>query len=160
MKKVFDEYFKRLVSFCTGIIKNKQDAEDIAMNAFIELYKRYDAFETEHKMKAFLFLSAKRRCINYMRDSRKTISCDITDELIDCAEINATLMDELNEFVSQQLPKLPWRQRQIAEMIMSGLTEAEIAERLNVSKKSISNLKAVMVSTLKPRFKRYLKISL
>jgi DNA-directed RNA polymerase specialized sigma24 family protein len=110
-------------------------------------------------MKAFLFLSAKRRCINYIRESKRTTPINTTDEFIDNAEINSILIDELDKLINKEVSKLPWRQRQIAEMIIFGLTEDEIAKELKVSKKVVFNLKYILSATLKLKLKNYIKMS-
>lgn len=144
IKAIFDKYSRRLVLFCNSITKNMEEAEDITIDVFVEFWKRIDNFKTEDKAKAFLFITAKNRCLNYIQ-RRKIVTCELTDY----AEINAIVMDSIYEHMIEEVEKLPVRQRGIIKGYLSGLNAHEISKKLGMSYKTVCNVKATAINKLK-----------
>lgn len=159
MKKIFDNHFKRIVLLCNNIIKNKEDAEDIAIDVFVELWKRIDSFKSEDHIKGFLILASKRRCLNYVK-RKKTIICyidDKNDDLIDHAEINAKVIDMLYKKIQEEVAHLSWRQKDIIERYLAGESPRDISNKLGIKYKTVCNLRDVAINTLKSKLNWYIQ---
>lgn len=148
IKTIFDKYSRRIALFCNGMIKNMEEAEDITIDVFVELWKRIANFETEDKAKAFLFITAKNRCLNYLQ-RKKIVTCELTDY----AEINAIVMDNIYEHMIEEVEKLPVRQRAIIKSYLAGLKASEIAVKLGISLKTVCNVKAIAENSLRLKLK-------
>lgn len=147
-KTIFNKYSKRIVLFCNGMIKNMEDAEDISVDVFVELWKRIENFNTEDNIKAFLFITAKNKCLNYLKSKKKRRTCELNS---DYAEINAIVMDNLYVYLYDEIEKLPKKQKAIIRSYLSGLKVSEISKKLGVSYKTVCNIKGIAEKSLKKK---------
>lgn len=150
IKLIFEKYSRRLVLFCNGMISNMEEAEDITIDVFVELWKRMDNFKTESNMKAFLFITAKHRCLNYIQ-RRKIVTCKLTDY----AEINAIVIDNIYEHMIEEVERLPVRQRAIIKSYLARLKASEIARNMGISLKTVCNVKAIAENSLRLKLKMF-----
>jgi RNA polymerase sigma factor (sigma-70 family) len=148
IKIIFEKYSKRIVLFCNGMIKNMEEAEDTTVDVFVELWKRIKDFKTEDNIKAFLFITARNRCLNHLRVKKKIITCELK---YDYEEINAFVVDDIYNHIYKEIELLPNRQRAIIKSYLSGLKASEIANKLGISIKTVCNLKGVAENSLKKK---------
>jgi RNA polymerase sigma factor (sigma-70 family) len=145
IKIIFEKYSKRVVLFCNGMIKNMEEAEDLTVDVFVELWKRINDFKTEDNIKAFLFITARNRCLNHLRVKKKIITCELK---YDYEEINAFVVDEIYNHMYNEVERLPRQQRAIIKSYLSGLKASEISKKLGISIKTVCNLKAIAENSL------------
>lgn len=117
-------YKNSLYQYILSLVKNESIAEDLFQDVFISLFKHAGTYKPEGKFKAWLFLTARNKVLNYWRDSKNETSLDQTDEDGN-AYLQETLADdsrpvleelswqELQETVRQALEKLSPRQREM-----------------------------------------------
>ncbi len=117
-------YKNSLYQYILSLVKNESIAEDLFQDVFISLFKHAGTYKPEGKFKAWLFLTARNKVLNYWRDSKNATSLDQTDEDGN-AYLQETLADdsrpvleelswqELQETVRQALEKLSPRQREM-----------------------------------------------
>jgi RNA polymerase sigma-19 factor, ECF subfamily len=148
IKIIFERYSRRIVLFCNGMIKNMEEAEDISVDVFVELWKRMGDFKTESNIKAFLFITAKNKCLNYLNVKKKIRTCELNQ---DYAEINAIVMDNLYTLLYDEVERLPPKQKAIIKSYLSGLKASEIANKLGISYKTVCNVKAIAEHSLKKK---------
>ena len=72
MKKIdFDqlvsEYKNKVYNTCLGFVKNQEDAEDLAQEVFIEVYKKLDAFRGDSKIGTWLYRLAVNKSLEQIR---------------------------------------------------------------------------------------------
>lgn len=117
-------YKNSLYQYILSLVKDESTAEDLFQEVFISLFKHAATYKPEGKFKAWLFLTARNKVLNYWRDSKNTTSLDQTDDDGN-AYLQETLADdsrpvleelswqELQETVRQALEKLSPRQREM-----------------------------------------------
>lgn len=66
-----EKYQKLVVNTCLGIVHNKTDAEDIAQEVFIEVYRSVQNFRSDSKLSTWLYRIAVNRSLNHIRDNKK-----------------------------------------------------------------------------------------
>ena len=78
------ERYERLVfSFLLARLKNYQEVEDIAQDAFVKAFKHLNSFDGEHKFSSWLVTIAKNLLIDSVRKNSRSIASDemVTDFL-------------------------------------------------------------------------------
>lgn len=70
-KKLVDNYQKLVVNTCYGLVQNREDAEDIAQDVFVEVYRNIDKFRADAKLSTWLYRIAVNRSLNHIRDNKK-----------------------------------------------------------------------------------------
>lgn len=70
-KYLVDNYQKMVVNTCFGIIHNKDDAEDVAQDVFIEVFRSVHKFRSDSKLSTWLYRIAVNRSLNFIRDNKR-----------------------------------------------------------------------------------------
>jgi RNA polymerase sigma-70 factor (ECF subfamily) len=65
---LYDRYCKKLLSFCTKIVANRERAEDIVQEVFIKIIEKPDAFDQSKKFSTWVFTIANNLCLNTIRN--------------------------------------------------------------------------------------------
>lgn len=70
-KQLVDNYQKMVVNTCFGMVHNTPDAEDIAQEVFIEVFRSIHKFRADAKLSTWLYRIAVNRSLNFIRDNKK-----------------------------------------------------------------------------------------
>ncbi|MBN9384732.1 MAG: hypothetical protein J0H74_28515 [Chitinophagaceae bacterium] len=68
---VYDQFYPQVFYLTLRFGVNIADAEDITKETFIKLFRLRDQIGSESEIRAFLFISARNSCIDYLRHSTK-----------------------------------------------------------------------------------------
>ncbi|OQP49454.1 hypothetical protein A4D02_28045 [Niastella koreensis] len=120
------------------MVDNDGEGEDIAADSFVKLLNRHDSFDTLPNIKAFLYITTRNACLNYLRYTQRQHSSkrelnrlqEKTDEHALSYMVHAEVLREV-EFEIEQLPN---RCREIFKLIYYERKPADdIAEQLGIS---------------------------
>lgn len=76
-KELMGRYETRLLNFIYRFVGSKTDAEDLAQEVFLRVYKARDRYEPKAKFSTWLYKIATNLCINYKKRQKKiTIPLD------------------------------------------------------------------------------------
>lgn len=153
---VFHEYYQPLVCFARRLVKDQAVAEDIVTDVFYKLWIRIDDFTAASAIKSFLFISTRNACLNYLqqaqyqarvRNSLRYLLDDSNDYVL-----NEITRAEVLRQVYQLIEELPVKCRKIILLSFSaGLSNHEIAERMNISVHTVRNQKVRGIDLVKKR---------
>ena len=62
---------KLVINTCYGFVHNLNDAQDIAQEVFIEVYKSIGKFRQESKLSTWLYRISVNKSLNFIRDNKK-----------------------------------------------------------------------------------------
>jgi RNA polymerase sigma-70 factor (ECF subfamily) len=158
---LFRHYYPGLVIFVSQITLDKAEAEEIVQDFFFRLWERRDQIKESPSLKSYLFTSVKNRGISFIvgknYESRKI------DELKRVMGSNLTyeqdvfVTSELQEKIKQAFEKLPPRTKEI--FILSrfdDLKNDEIAQKLNISKRTVEIQISNALKILRQELKDYI----
>lgn len=100
-------YKNSLYQYILSLVKDESVAEDVFQDVFISLFKHAKTYKAQGKFKAWLFLAARNKVLNYWRDHKNNTSLDQTDD-----DGNAYLQDTLSDNSRPVLDELNWRELQ------------------------------------------------
>ncbi|MBO9152251.1 RNA polymerase sigma-70 factor [Chitinophaga sp. GCM10012297] len=66
-RAIFGQHYRSLCFFATSIITDRQEAEDIVQDVFSRFWDKRGDFPTASAVKAFLYISTKNACLNYLK---------------------------------------------------------------------------------------------
>lgn len=167
-EKLFRQYQPRLFAFCCKYVDDKEAARDLVQECFINLWENRDAVQISFE--AYLFTSVRNRSLSYIRSQR--VRADYQDSVrsqIKEYEFHPEGSDPISELYIQEvvglvtlcLNQLPDRTREIFMMSRyDGLKNKEIAEKLNISVRTVENQIYSALRVLKTELKDYLPILL
>ena len=146
-RETYLEYAPMLLRFAEKFV-SKFYAEDIVHDVFLKLWDRQVFLLPENDIKRILYVAVRNACIDQLR------KVNMEQEYIDKRAVQLKL-DELDFYESsdelfmkkdllqlllQKIELLPERSREIFKMsYLEGLKAAEIAERLNISTRTVEN---------------------
>lgn len=155
---LFRRYYKDLVLFGGVFLPDQAVCEDIVQSIFLKLWKDRSALAIETSLKSFLLKSVRNSCLDEIRHSnvkREHESYVITHNVLEHVDTeNYILYSDLYQQLQQALDKLPDAYREAFEMNrFEGLKYREIAERLEVSERTVE----VRISKAIELLRQYLK---
>jgi len=132
---LFDAHYRRLVRTAALLVDDRETAEDVVMDAFLGLYRRWTAIRDPDAAYGYVrsaVLNGARSQLRRRRVSR------LHERAQPMAEPTTTEDASQRASVMQQLRALPARQRQVLVLrYYLDLSEAEIASQLRISPGSV-----------------------
>ncbi|PPL02717.1 sigma-70 family RNA polymerase sigma factor [Parapedobacter indicus] len=159
LKYLMLKFGNSLRFFAYSIIRNKEAAEEIVSDLFYKLWERREQVESLDKIKAFLFISARNACYDYLDLSTNRIQSE-PDPLaaLESQEtdiLNKIIFSELVELIVKEVNKLPKQQAVVFRMsFLEGMTTEEICAKLGTSIGNVYFAKSKAISTLRSILER------
>lgn len=140
---IYRIYAKKLLGYVAKATNNKEDAEEIVHDIFMSLWKSRTVIRPDTNLSTLLFSMAYKRRIDFFRQSLKApIYEDYTQFQNELTTEDSSKL-EYDDFVrifNQALDRLPVRVRKLLKLSrVNGLTNEEIALKLDISLKTVQN---------------------
>lgn len=161
-QETFELYFKVLVLFATKFSLDKETAEDLVQDVFVKLYEQKERLQFHSSLKAFLYQSVRNRCIDMIRSSKTRekhhVEIKAGAELEGLNSEDLMLQSELEEKIYHSIGQLPEQCQIIFKMNrFDGKKNQEIAEELNISKRTVETQISKALKRLREDIYPYLK---
>jgi RNA polymerase sigma factor (sigma-70 family) len=140
--RLYNQYSKAMYNLAYRILNNREDAEDILQEAFVECFRNLDSFRFESTFGAWLKKILVNKCINQLKKKK----------------INLTLCEILPVTVYEEEPEVTYDTRKIfkgIEMLPDGyriILTLYLLEGYDHSE--ISQILAISESTSKSQYSR------
>ncbi|NRR90511.1 RNA polymerase sigma factor [Winogradskyella undariae] len=122
--QLLDDYQHKVFSTCISFVPNREDAEDIAQDVFVEVFNSIKKFKGDSKLSTWIYRIATNKCLEFIRKKNtkkrfaflqsitgNAIPIDKTDYftemnhpgiLLENKELNATLFKAINNLPESQ----------------------------------------------------------
>jgi len=154
--RVFDEYFPQLQFFATRVTRDVEEARDIVNQVFVSLWKLRSRFETLVNIKAFLYITTRNHCFNYLRhrqrqEAGKKEYESRHDDLADEPNMELRMIEtEVMKKIYDRIEELPDRCKEIFKLTyFEELHAGEIAKKLNISTSTVTTQRHLAIKYLK-----------
>lgn len=151
--ELFDRYAKRLYHFAIGYLKSVEESEEIVQDVFLKIWNNREEISLLKSFEAYLFTIAKNGILNTIRKSKSE------QAYLNYAKLHPgknILFDEELDFkeleiaYKQSIDKLSPKRKEIyllsRELLLSN---AEIAEKMNISVKTVENQMTSAISEIR-----------
>ena len=141
--QLFDRYGKRLYHFSMGYLKSAENAEEMVQDVFMKIWDNRLELSAQKSIESYFFTIARNGILNTIRKS-KSEQAYLNYEKINPGK-NVFLDEELdfNELeraYHRVIEQLSPRRREIFKLSrMQSLTNAEIAQKMSISVKTVEN---------------------
>jgi len=139
---LFDQHAAQLTRFAASYLSQSADADEVVQECFVRLWEHRQALDTGTVFKTYLYTLAYRQVLNQLR-RQHTWQQEAVHEAtaLDLATPTQLLEhQELEQVYEAALAQLPQRRREIFALSrQQGLSNAAIAQQLNVSVKCVEN---------------------
>ena len=92
-RELVDNYRQMVVNTCFGLLHNADDAEDVAQDVFIEVFRSVENFRADSKISTWLYRIAVNRSLNFIRDNKKRRWFQSFDDVV---ESKKEMLNQLN----------------------------------------------------------------
>jgi RNA polymerase sigma factor (sigma-70 family) len=65
--RLLDDYQQKVFCTCISFVPNKEDAEDIAQEVFLEVFKSIAKFKGDSKLSTWIYRIATNKCLEFIR---------------------------------------------------------------------------------------------
>ena len=162
-KKAFEALFHRyygiLCHYAAQLTKNETEAEEIVQELFVRFWEKREKIQIDTSLKNYLFRAVKNQSLNYIHHSQ--IKNQYAKKVFLDAEAKNT--DEFNyaetgllQKIEESINSLPEKRQKIFRLSrQQGLKYREIAEKLNISVKTVETQMGLAIKTLRKKLKHY-----
>jgi RNA polymerase sigma-70 factor (ECF subfamily) len=160
---VYNMHYSRLYGFIKKLIDDREEAQDITAETFVKLWRLRANFNTAENIKAFLYITARNACMDYLRyRQRQTANRQqlgyvlLQQEEFIPANNNDEIKGEVLKQIHNEIENLPTQCRRIFKMAwLEGKKNAAIATELELTEQTIRNQKARAVKILRLALANY-----
>ncbi len=170
--QLVDKYKQPVMNFAYRTLRDLTEAEDLAQNVFVQVYKSARRYEPSAKFSTWLFTIARNLCLNEIRrrarhpaESLDQTHAETDDQPLHQVEDRRVVLPseellhgELDQKITDALAELPENQRTALLLCrQEALSYEEIAEVLGCSLSATKSLIHRGRETLKSKLKPYLR---
>lgn len=148
-QRFFTANFPKVKNFAQMLLKSETEAEDVAQDVFCKLWLQPEIWlDSEKDLDNYIFIMTRNMVLNIFKHQQieqeyqdevteKALLCELTEK----EEIlNNVYYEEMLMILQLSLERMPKRRRLIFELSrFKGLSHKEIAEKLNVSIRTIEH---------------------
>ncbi len=140
-KHLFETYFKKMTLFAEYFLLDRDEAEDIAQEIFVDLWNNASGLSGITNLKSYLFVQVRNRCFNRLKHLH--VEDDYRQWLAEAqayAEIPEVEVDpELLQRVYDVIEELPEQARLVFKRcVLEGKKYKDVAEEMGVSVNTIN----------------------
>ncbi|SFP92848.1 RNA polymerase sigma-70 factor [Parafilimonas terrae] len=143
LKRLYDLFGERLLHFTFTIVHNRELAEEIVADVFIQTWKKRVQIASIENLPWYLYVTAKNISLNYLRKERKQkfVELEIINlplYTIEPQAVQHLISKDFLQSITNAINELPPKCRLIFKLVKDdGLTYKETAELLNLSIKTV-----------------------
>ena len=153
---LIDDYQQKVFHTCISFVPNKEDAEDIAQEVFLEVYKSIGKFKGNSKLSTWIYKICTNKCLEFIRKKNAKKRLVFMQRILG----NEIPLDKTNFFTEFNHPGILLEHKEQSETIylaintlpesqktvftlakLDGKTYQEIAE---ITGKSMSSVESIM----------------
>lgn len=140
--QIYDEYFDRVYYKILGSVKNPEDAEDLAQEVFISVYKNLHKFRADSKIYTWIYRIAINKTYDFFRKNK--VNLELNEEILnieDSVDLTGSMI------VEENLKKLDDREKEV--VILKDVYGYKLREIADLKGKNISTIKSIYYKALK-----------
>jgi len=155
----FKDYFNPLVNFVNRYLNDFEDSREVVQNTFIKIWKQKDEIIIKTSAKSYLYQVTRNTMIDFVRNQKNKKASDLTDQLM--ASIEDVTEEQLDPYIVRQavenaMKDMKDKSKEIFVLNkFEGLTYEEIADYLNISKRSVEDNIYRVSQQIKERLKNH-----
>ncbi|MDN5216734.1 sigma-70 family RNA polymerase sigma factor [Fulvivirgaceae bacterium BMA12] len=143
-QKLFDIYHKKIYNISRKMGLSQENAEDVVQELFLFIWSKREILNPDHSFNAFLQIISKRLVFKQIKSEVNKVSFNAYLQQYGMAIDNQTddyiVFSDLEAYSQKGLDNLSEKRKQIFMLSKQhGLSNDEIAEKLNISKRTVEN---------------------
>ena len=139
-RKLFYHFYPILLGFCTTILNNKEDAEEVVSEVMLKVWTMGDNLNQIENLTVYLFKAARNKTVDVLRKKNRAIatvaiSDTIQEYVIDKNSPESVYTSgELEQYIGKVVGALPTQSQLVYRLIKEqGLAYKQVTEVLGIS---------------------------
>ncbi len=163
-EQVFRTFYQALAGFALKYVGDPETAEEIVQETFTSIWEKVDEINIQTSIKSYLYGAVRNACLNHIKHQRvvrEHADYEIHRSSQFSSGFDALEVEELQEKINSALGKLPEKCREVFELSRyEELKYKEIADRLDISIKTVENQMGKALKILREELGTYLPVFL
>lgn len=152
-EKIYLNYYKKTLYFITGLVKSENDAKELTQEVFIKLWSNRNSIDPARPVRSYMYTIARNAAFNFLKHKLVEINY-ISEYAVQNIETETSeeilFAKEIALLIEMSVDRMPVQRRKIYQMSRKeGLSNEEIATRLQISKKTVENQLSLALRELK-----------
>lgn len=165
---IYLAYQDKFINFASYYVLNRQAAEDIVTDSFINYWESRNRLPVDTNIPAYILTCVKNRCLTFLRDTRlheeallnikklEEWKIQLKISSLEACEPFELFTSEMHEMVNRAINSLPMKTKQIFVMSrLEELSHKEIAAKTGLSTKSVEFHLTKAIKILRVKLKDY-----
>jgi RNA polymerase sigma-70 factor (ECF subfamily) len=152
-RTVYDHFYNGLYFYAHKLTGNREEAEDITLQAFTKLFERAKELENDIHMRRWLYITVRNAAIDYLKKGNHLQEQPFEWQKMVLQEQDMEEVMIENEMIRrlyEAIEALPDQRKKIFRMIyIEGLKAREVAALLNISENTVNTQKKRALATLR-----------
>jgi RNA polymerase sigma-70 factor (family 1) len=162
-RMIFDAWWCELYKYTVKKIRSKEDAQEIVQNLFLELWEERENL-VNINLSHFLKVCTRNKCVDYIRkkvvEGKYTHHCHLYSEITE-DEMQSVYLDDISSQVDMGLNYLPLKSQLVFRLSrFEGYSNKEIADKIQLTEKSVEYHLTKALKVLRVRLKDYVLSSI
>jgi RNA polymerase sigma-70 factor, ECF subfamily len=158
---LFKAHYSSLCAYANGFLRDPDASEEVVQEVMFRIWTGRETLTIESSVQSYLFRAVRNRCMNVLkhlsiREEYRSFREGHTGESQRSQE-DEMIYTELEQKIREAIDHLPMERRKV--FIMSrydGLTYSQIAEKLDISVKTVENQMGKALKSLRLELSDYL----
>lgn len=160
-KKFYTGYFPYFSTFVSGYLKSEEHNRDIVQDVFLEYWRKHKDFSDPVSLKVYFYRSLRNRCLNEIRKSNNRQCYSLEDiaqrESMEFLE-EQVIQEEIAIIIKKEIESLSPKVREVMELSIAGMSNQEIADKLEVSLNTVKTHKKKAYTILRVQLKNLMAL--
>lgn len=124
--KLVDDYQQKVFSTCLSFVPNREDAEDIAQDVFVEVFNSINKFKGNSKLSTWIYRITTNKCLEFIRkkNTKKRFA------FLQSITGNVIPMDKTNYFTVMNHPGILLENKELSETLFLAINQLPEAQRI------------------------------
>ena len=147
--KLLDEFQQKVFATCMSFVPNKEDAEDIAQEVFVEVFSSINRFKGNSKLSTWIYRITTNKCLEFIRKRNTKKRFAFMQSIIG----NAIPMDKTSYFTEMNHPGVILENKEKSETLFFAINQLPEAQKVvftlhNVDGKSYQEISDITEKSL------------
>lgn len=141
---LFERYAPKIYHFALSYLKSTADSEELVQDVFLKVWEKRDILDATQNIKAFIFKIAINTIYDFIRRKNIENAFQEFSKANYAADSNHTwdtvIFEEMHTTINSLVAQMPEQRKKIFKLSKNkGLSNDEIAQELNLSKRTVEN---------------------
>jgi RNA polymerase sigma-70 factor (ECF subfamily) len=160
---LFRDHYKDLCFYAIRYVKDYEVSREIVQDCYVRMWEKRASIDLSKPVRSYLSTSVRNTCLNWLRDHRK-----FNSNLLDLEELTTDpdgmqpdklVEEEVRAGIESAIEALPEKCREVFILNRyENLKYQEIADRLNISVKTVETQMSKALQHMRIRLKEFLMI--